>query len=974
MLLGIGNRQGLVVVVSQLTPQPTDRRSRTLIGPRLLERSQFLTELEAIFSQSLDVPSRCIAIEGPWGSGRTALVNAACGLAAHAGCLVLRARGGDVEKRTPFGVLRRFVESAATHMSGSDAPLEHATAIEALIGTADAARRDPNEIGPMFYSLIIALREIGPVLLAVDDADLADRETLAVLQYVVRRLESQQIWLLVSARPLHPGVGLRPIESLLTEPEIRQFTLEPLRPESVWMMLAAFFGEDPDPGFVAACYDATGGTPIFLKALLSALGHRRVQPTADMAGLVERIPSPKITQFVLSRLAHLSVAASDLLQACAILGDKADSSVARQLAKIDALAAERAADEAAQMELVRPGRPITFTSPLIRWAIYHDIPTARRSQFHARAARLLADHGAGVAITAEHLLATEPAGDLETADRLQQMGRTALGSGDVDLALRCLNRALLESPPSSQGGGLYLDLASAEIALQRPSALLHFRRAIQLGVADDAALIRVAIGLLRDPADAPQLRTETVKTVRGLKDRLDAIDRDLRIEFELALTMASSHPTERSHGLERLKALLAEPGNNTHAMPQMAGVLIDIHEAAASSISADELTQRLEKVVGVDQLFSSDPIVDRVQTMACFGLLCADRFESVDNILKGARERVGELDGITSDRRLSLLSAISLLWQGSLTEAEEECRRGHKRDARLVSGRRRPMIGLVDALVGQGKIDEAARISDSMAIDEIDDSILRGLARLERGRLLVARDHQNEGLEELLGVGDDALSAGIVNPALSPWRADAAMVLATFGEWDDAGRLADEHLRLARSFGAVRTIGLGLRAMAAATPDLDERTAWLVEAAELLEPSPARLEAANALVELGTVLVESKKKEEARSVLRRGANLASMCGAHQLVETAGIQLRAAGARPRRLGYTGPDSLTPAELRVVRLAATGMTNQGIASDLYISVKTVEGHLAKAYRKLGVGSRRNLAVALSGDDEFLDASSL
>jgi len=57
-----------------------------------------------------------------------------------------------------------------------------------------------------------------------------------------------------------------------------------------------------------------------------------------------------------------------------------------------------------------------------------------------------------------------------------------------------------------------------------------------------------------------------------------------------------------------------------------------------------------------------------------------------------------------------------------------------------------------------------------------------------------------------------------------------------------------------------------------------------------------------------------------------------------------------------------------------LAATGMTNQGIASDLYISVKTVEGHLAKAYRKLGVGSRRNLAVALSGDDDFLDASSL
>ena len=235
-------------------------------------------------------------------------------------------------------------------------------------------------------------------------------------------------------------------------------------------------------------------------------------------------------------------------------------------------------------------------------------------------------------------------------------------------------------------------------------------------------------------------------------------------------------------------------------------------------------------------------------------------------------------------------------------------------------------------------------------------------------------DVRKRACEELLDVGDDALGAGIINPALSPWRADAAMVLTTLGEWDEAGRLAHEHLRLARAFGAVRTIGIGLRAVAAATPDLAQRTSWLAEAVELLESSPVRLEAANALVELGTVLVERKKKEEARGVLRRGANLASMCGAHQLVETAGIQLRAAGARPRRLGYTGPDSLTPAELRVVRLAATGKTNQGIATDLYISVKTVEGHLAKAYRKLGVELRRNLADALTGDDEFLNASSL
>jgi DNA-binding CsgD family transcriptional regulator len=969
------------VADSRVSPPPTDRRSRGEVGPRLLERSQFLRELEAIFSLSLKVPSRCIAIEGPSGSGRTALVNAACGAASNAGCLVLRARGGEVEKQTPFAVLHKFVESAAAYPAGTKVTLEQAEAIEALIGNGEVARQDPNEISPLFYSLVIALRELGPVLLAVDDADLSDRATLAVLQYMVRRLENQQIWLLVSARPLHPGVGLRPVDWLLAEPETRQFMLEPLRTESVRMMLAGFFGEEPDPGFVTACCEATGGTPLFLKALLSSLGHRRVLPTADMAGRIERVPAPKITQFVLSRLALLPVAASDLLQACAILGDRADPTVARLLAKIDALAAERAADAAAQVELLRPGRPMTFSSPLIRWAIYYDIPTARRSQFHSRAAQLLAEHGAGAATVAEHLLATEPAGDVETAERLQQMGRAALGAGDAGLALRCLNRALAESSPAGRRGSLYLDLASAEMAQGRPAALPHFRRAIQLGVPDNVELIRVAIGLLRDLADTPKLRVEALRAVRGLKTLLDTVDRDLRIEFELALSMASSHPAERSQSLGRLRALLGEPGDNEHAMPQMARTFIDIQDvAAATSLSSDELAATLEKVVDVEQLLSPDPMVDKVQTMAYLGLLCTDRFATVDTLLRSAQDRARDRGHIPSELRVSFLLGISLLWQGSLTAAEEECRNGRRLGAQLDGAQQyRPTIGLVDALVRQGKIDEAREISDALPPEEIDDPIFRGLARVERGRVLVARDLQSEGLEEFLGAGQDAFASRIVNPALNSWRADAAMVLATMGEWDEAGRLAEEHHRLAREFGAICTIGVGLRAMAAATPDLRERTGWLCEAVDLLEPSPARLEAANALVELGTALVDNKKKEEARSVLRRGANLASLCGAHQLVETAGIQLRAAGARPRRLGYIGPDSLTPAELRVVRLAATGKTNQGIAADLYITVKTVEGHLAKAYRKLGVESRRNLAIALATGEEsegedLLDSTAL
>ena len=939
------------------------RRSQGSDSYWLHERSQFLREFEEIFSRTVQVPSRCIAIEGPWGSGRSAVLNAACGVASRSGGLVLRARGGEFEKRTPFSILSKFVESAAALRSGTEEIVARAEAVEALVTGPEAVHRAPMDVSPLFYALVIALRQLGPVLLAVDDADLADRETLAVLQYVVHRLEQQQIWLLVTTRPLHPGVGLRPVDWLLMEPGTRQFSLEALQAESVRAIITEYFGEEPDPTFVAACYDATGGMPLFLNALLPSLLRHRVRPTADMAGRIEEMPVPKITQMVLGRLALLPVAASDLLQVSSVLGDISDPTVSRLLAKIDALAAERAADAASQMELLRPGRPLRFSSPLIRWAIYHDIPTARRSQLHARAAQLLAEHGADEATVAQHLLATEPAGDVVTAERLRHTGRTALRAGDVDLALRCLHRALAEFPPAEQRGSLCLDLAAAEIAQRRPSALSHFTRAIELGVTNDAEVIRVAVALLHALADMPQVRPEALMAVRRVTSRLDAVERDLQIEFELALSMASSHPAQRSRGVRRLRTLLAQPGDNGRAMPQMARTFLEInHVAGEPTVTAEELAASLEAVLDADQLLSDDPVVETVQALACYELLCTDRFEYVDELLHRVELRARKIGHLQSQLDCARLLTLSLLWQGSLTAAEEECRIQYELGSKLGGESSRPTIGLVDVLLGQGRVDEAALLINTLRPEAIDEAIYRAAVHVERGRLMVASGQLEDGLEEFLEAGEDALGLGIVNPALMPWRADAAMVLATLGRHADAHRLADEHLRLAREFGAVRTIGIGLRAVAASTVDLTERIVLLSEAVELLEPSAARLDAALALIELGTALVEKKDKEAARGVLRRGATMASLCGARHLVEEAGTQLRAAGARPRRLGTVGIASLTPAEMRVVRLAAEGKTNQRIADELFVTVKTVEGHLAKAYRKLGVDSRRDLSEAL------------
>ncbi len=960
------------------SPVP-DRRSRGHRGPRLFERSVFLDELDALFNGSLAVPSPCIAIEGTWGSGRTALVNAAADMAARAGCMVLRAQGGALEEQTPFAVLGRLIEAAQARAEGNLEAQERARTLEQLVAgrhtapegqlPSDHPASNDREIASLFHRMVLALRQNAPVLMVVDDADEADPDSLAVLRFLVRRLDHQQIWLVLASRPLQVGGGLRAIDGLLTEPDTRQFILEPLHDPSVDAILTAFFEVRPDPAFVRACTEATGGSPFLLKALLPSLLRASVAPTAAMAPSVELVRAPKITQFVLTRLAHLPATTADLLQAAAVLGESADPTLARQLAMVDAPTADRAAEDAQRMELLQPGRPFRFTSPLLRRAVYHDIPSARRSELHAAAAQLLDAHGADGATVAGHLLATEPAGDLDIADRLQQIGRRAQAAGEGDLALRCLERALAESPLSERRTALYLDLAAAEAAERGALALVHLRRAVELGDFDGGTMVRVGVDLLGHLAGDPTLRAEMLTTLLELRSQLNGVDRDLRIELELTLTMALDSVEDRVECLERLRTLLAEPGDNRTATTRRARSVVSLRYVLSSpDLASDDVAAALEQLVDVEQLVDAEPMGGWIQATALFGLLCTDRFAMVDDVLARALMRPAGADPLLVQRRISALSAISLLWQGSLVAADEECTRTEEGMPHEHAGPGpRPLTGHIDVLVQQGRLDEAERLADAMDSGGIELTVFRALSEIERGRLLMARGHAGRALEAFTAAGEAADRAGILNAAMVPWRADAVMALAEQEAWEQAGELADENLRLARAFGAPRLIGMALRASAAATSDLDRRVGLLTEAVEVLETSEARLERAHALVDLGTTLIDQNRKEEARSVLRQGASLASLCGAHQLLELAGEQLRAAGARPRRLGLVGPESLTPSELRVVRMAADGLTNQRIADDLFVTLKTVEGHLAKAYRKLGVDGRQDLSEALAGGDD-------
>jgi DNA-binding CsgD family transcriptional regulator len=143
----------------------------------------------------------------------------------------------------------------------------------------------------------------------------------------------------------------------------------------------------------------------------------------------------------------------------------------------------------------------------------------------------------------------------------------------------------------------------------------------------------------------------------------------------------------------------------------------------------------------------------------------------------------------------------------------------------------------------------------------------------------------------------------------------------------------------------------------------EDGLALLREAVAVLEPSQARLEHARALVELGSAMRRANRRSEAREPLRRGLELATVCGASPLAERAETELLASGARPRRTALSGVDSLTPSERRVAQMAAEGGTNREIAQALFVTQKTVEVHLSSVYRKLDIASRSQLSKALT-----------
>ena len=300
-----------------------------------------------------------------------------------------------------------------------------------------------------------------------------------------------------------------------------------------------------------------------------------------------------------------------------------------------------------------------------------------------------------------------------------------------------------------------------------------------------------------------------------------------------------------------------------------------------------------------------------------------------------ARYRAGELANAEADARAAL-NAASL------------CRRCMPPIA---------MYALLQSLTEQGKVAEAVAIGQTFQYPpEREDTPWRPHAQTAFGRALVRSGEVEHGLQVLLAAGKERDAVGAVTVSSAPWRLDAALALSQLGRREEATDLADAAVATSSRTGNPIDWGrsLRVRALVGQQTDLD----MLAEAAEMLRPTEAPLNYARALADWGAAMRRAGYRADGCRALEEALPIADRSGALPLAGYITAELAAAGRTIRARGRHGPESLTPSERRIAALAAAGHTNREIAEQLFVTVKNVEGHLAAAFRKLGISSRRQL----------------
>ena len=935
----------------------------------LLERDAELARGAELLGEAAAGDGRLLVIEGPAGIGKSVLLDAICTAALAKGFLPLRARAGEIEREFPYGVVRQLFEAELRGRSAGDrntllaGAAELAAPVVAPEAGAERPSADPFGVVHGLYWLTANLADERPLVIAVDDVQWSDAVSQRFLAHLGRRLEGLPLLVAVCIRTGEPVGDELLTSEMTTGPDATLFHPAPLSQEAVGQLVAERLGAEPDPGFAAACTEVTGGTPFLVGELVTELGAREIRPDRESSALVREVVPKAVARSILARLRRLAAPAIEVARAVAVLGGDARLHRAATLADVSEADAVDTVERLVAASIFRSGLPLDFAHPVIREAVYSDMSSASRAAAHARAADLLAGEGAEVDAVAGHLLLSEPAARSENVEHLRRAATHALDRGAPDNAAIYLRRALEEGGLSENvHAECLLELGHVERHVTPRDAIEHFQQAHKIAT-EPSQRVR-AVYELADTVMMRPRQEDVVPLIDAAITEAEQLDPEVAIRLE-ALRFQQSMFDQRllPSTVERLPKLRANIRGDSRGGRLTALVLASA--GAATGRPAEEIEQLVRTGMPGGALPPDEP-PDSWVMVPMFNALVGlealdDGLRAADALADLARER-GSTVGINvalggrcwMNSRRGDLVAVEADLRAILALAEQH-------DFAIYGAGAARWLA-IDAMIERPDLaDEAETCLELDFAPETEGLYLRVMLLEMRGRIRLAAGDSAGAIEDLRQCA--LLPEALGNPNDLGWRPALALALAPTDP-DEALELARAELQHAERFTKPPAIGRALRVLGMVERG-EKGLAHLMRAVEVLDGSPARLELARALVELGAAQRRAGQRADAREPLRRGLDLAHRCGATRLEQRARDELAATGARPRRAVLTGRDALTATEQRIAQMAADGMSNREIAQALFVTSKTVENHLGRVYPKLGINSRKQLAGALASD---------
>jgi predicted ATPase len=370
-------------------------------GELLLDREAELGVIGRCLDSACAGNGSVLLVEGPAGIGTTELLLAARREATARRMVVAGARGAELESEIAFGVVRQLLEPIVSRKQGR--PLfEGAAALARSVFEADVvggpsagwAERSFAVLHGLYW-LCATLAERAPLQLVVDDAHWADPASLEFLVYLGRRVSDLPVALVVASRPAEEADEReRLLVDLRADPATATLHPRPLGSGAVGKLVEVATGHTPGETFVSACRAATDGNPFLMRELVRELRDRAIDPSDEAAEQVRELGPRSVARRLLSRLRSLPPVAVPVARAAAVLGRDGQARDIAALVGITPDEATAALDALAVAGIVTAERPVQFVHPIVRSAIYADIPAGERAALHARATEALQDAGA----------------------------------------------------------------------------------------------------------------------------------------------------------------------------------------------------------------------------------------------------------------------------------------------------------------------------------------------------------------------------------------------------------------------------------------------------------------------------------------------------------------------------------------------------------------------------------------------------